>query len=204
MKIRFAGLVLLLTWIPFGLQGQSARAQSFGVSVRTATINQKSPSAVLPADGSVGQDQATDVTIASLVTAQDVFATASGASDGTASDAVSSATLGTVSVLSGLITADGVVAMASSTLGNNSTAGSSLANLIVNGAQVENPAPNTRVNLPGVGYVVLNEQVPTSGGVTVNMIHVVLQQPVVGLLGSVTGYRTTGDIIVGSASSGVN
>jgi len=39
---------------------------------------------------------------------------------------------------------------------------------------------------------------------TVNMIHVVLQQPVLGLLGVVTGYSTTGNIIVGSASSSVN
>src|SRR2546423_444453 len=52
--------------------------------------------------------------------------------------------------------------------------------------------------LPGVGYVVLNEQIATVGGITVNMIHVVLQQQVL------FGYQTTGDIIVGSASSSVN
>ena len=50
----------------------------------------------------------------------------------------------------------------------------------------------------------LNEQLPTSGGITVNMIHVVLQQPVLGLLGNVIGYQTIGNIIVGSASSSVN
>ena len=69
--------------------------------------------------------------------------------------------------------------------------------------QVSDPAPNTRMDLPGVGYVVFNEQIPTgdgvtSSGITVNMIHVVLQQ--LGLF----GYETTGEIIVGSASSGVN
>jgi hypothetical protein len=69
---------------------------------------------------------------------------------------------------------------------------------------VSDPEPNTRLDLPGVGYVVLNEQIATAGGMTVNMIHVVLQQLVLGLLGVVTGYRTTGNIIVGSASSSVN
>src|SRR5206468_10636517 len=63
------------------------------------------------------------------------------------------------------ISADGVVAMASSTIENSNAEGSSLGNLVVNGLQVDDPAPNTRVNLPGVGYVVLNEQIPTSGGI---------------------------------------
>src|SRR2546427_507414 len=60
----------------------------------------------------------------------------------------------------------------------------------------ELPAPNTRVSLPGVGYVVLNEQIASGGaGITVNMIHVVLQNALTGL--------TTGEIIVASAFSSV-
>src|SRR3989475_7878553 len=56
----------------------------------------------------------------------------------------------------------------------------SLADLVVNGVQVTTfgdatVAPNTRITLPGVGYVVLNEQLPTGDGVhasglTVNQI----------------------------------
>ena len=68
-------------------------------------------------------------------------------------------------------------------------------------------APNTQIALAGVGYVVLNEQIPagngvTSSGITVNMIHVVLQSVSTGGLlgGAVT---TTGEIIVGSANSAV-
>jgi len=191
--------ILVLLWVlPGWLAGQSPNAEAFGVSVRTVTLNQKTPSAVLPADGSVAQTQASDLTVATLVTAQDAFATAAGAADGTQSDAFSSATLGTVSILNGLITADGVVAMASSASGNSNAEGSSLANLVVNGIQVSDPAPNTRLNLAGVGYVVLNEQIATSGGMTVNMIHVVLQQTVLGIK------RTTGEIVVGSAASSVN
>ena len=202
--IRFAGLVLPMTWSPGSLAAQGAAASAFGVAVRTATINQTAPSAVLPTDGTLAQSQANDVRVGTLVAAQDAFATATGATDDALSDAVSSATLGTVNILDGLITADGVVAMASSTIDNSNAEGSSLANLVVNGVQVSDPAPNTRVDLPGVGYVVLNEQIATAGGITVNMIHVVLQQPVLGLLGVITGYRTTGNIVVGSASSSVN
>jgi len=196
--VRFVGLVLPLTWAPRALVAQgTATGQSYGVGVTTATVNQKVGSAVLPAGEMLAQDQASDVAVAGLVTAQNVFALVNGGgTDG--SDAVSSATLGTVSILNGLITADGVVAMATSTIGNVNAEGSSLANLVVNGVQVDDPAPNTRMSLPGVGYVVLNEQVLTSGGMTVNMIHVVLQQTVLGIT------RTTGNIIVGSASSSVN
>jgi hypothetical protein len=111
--------------------------------------------------------------------------------------------LGVVNLLDGLITTDGVVAIATSTVGddavNSNAEGSSLADLVVNGAQVSDPAPNTRIGLPGVGYVVLNEQIPTgdgvtSSGVTVNMIHLVLTN----LLGA-----KTGEVIVGSATSSV-
>jgi len=75
-------------------------------------------------------------------------------------------------------------------------------------------APNMNISLPGVGYVVLNEQVPSgdgvsSSGLTVNMIHVYLQNLVGGILNPLTGQiiggtlQTTGEIIVGSATSRV-
>ena len=89
--------------------------------------------------------------------------------------------------------------MATSTAGNSNADGSSLSNLVVNGVQISDPAPNTRVDLPGVGYAVLNEQITSAGGITVNMIHVVLQQQT-----PLGGYVTTGNIIVGSATSSVN
>src|SRR5256884_8002209 len=74
--------------------------------------------------------------------------------------------------------------------------------------------PNMNISLPGVGYVVLNEQIPSgdgvsSSGLTVNMIHVYLQNLVGGILNPLTGQiiggtlQTTGEIIVGSATSSV-
>ena len=196
--VRFVGLVLPLTWAPRAALAQgTATGQSYGVGVATATVNQTVASAVLPAGEMLAQNQVSDATVGGLVSAQNIFSIVNGGgTDG--SDAVSSATLGAVNVLNGLITADGVVAMATSTIGNANADGSSLANLVVNGVQVDDPAPNTRMNLEGVGYVVLNERIPTNGGIKVNMIHVVLQQTVLGIT------RTTGNIIVGSASAKVS
>jgi hypothetical protein len=214
--IRLLGLVLPMTLVASTAQSQmraASRAEAFGVSVSTVTVNQKSPFVVLPTGGAMVSDHGQGVFVPGFVTAQDLFTIVTGDADATdGSNAVSSATLGAVNLLNGLITADGIVAIASSTIGdgavNSNAAGSSLASLVVSGTEVSDPAPNTRLNLPGVGYVLLNEQRPSgdgvmTSGITVNMIHVVLQQPVLGLLGQVVGYRTVGDIIVGSATSSV-
>ena len=81
---------------------------------------------------------------------------------------------------------------------------SMLLGVVVNGvplaADDATPAPNTRTDLPGVGYVVLNEQTVTGDGVhsssmTVNMIHVYVRDALTGV--------TTGEIVVGSAQSAV-
>src|SRR3989454_8239447 len=90
---------------------------------------------------------------------------------------------------------------------------SDLENLVVASVPVTSGdaavAPNTNISLPGVGYVVLNEQIPsgdgvTSSGLTVNMIHVYLQSLIGGgctPLGCLPGTLTnTGEIIVGSAT----
>jgi hypothetical protein len=214
--IRMLGLVLPMTWLANSAQAQMravSRAEAFGISVSTPTANQKTPYAVLPTGAAMATDQGQSVSVPGLVTAQDLFTIVTGdADDVDGSNAVSSATLGVVSLLNGLITADGVVAVASSTVGDNAVGsnaeGSSLGNLVVGGVEVADPAANTRRNLPGVGYVILNEQRSsgdgvTTSGLTVNMIHVVLQQPVLGLLGQVIGYTTVGNIIVGSATSSV-
>src|SRR6266700_2351683 len=101
---------------------------------------------------------------------------------------------------------------------SGSAYGSSFENLVVAGVPVTTGdaavAPNTQMSLPGVGYVVLNEQIPTgdgvtSSGLTVNMIHVYLQSITGGTVDPLTGQviggilTTTGEIIVGSATSSV-
>jgi len=71
----------------------TATAQAFGVSVSTALVNQKTPSAAAPAEGGMVQTDAADVSITGLVSARDAYALASGWSDDGYSDAVSSASL---------------------------------------------------------------------------------------------------------------
>ena len=187
---------------------QTPTAQSFGVAVNTPTASGTAPVAVLPADGGVVSNDAPSVDVAGLAGAQNAFAMASGAGDvdpsGTPdATAVSSSTLESVNLLSAI--KNGVA--------TSNTEGSQLANLVVNGMSVPTDvAPNTQVALPGVGFVTLNEQIPTgdgvtSSGITVNMIHVVLQTLTGGtctLLGCLPGVpTTTGEIVVGSAASSV-
>src|SRR5436309_383588 len=103
-----------------------------------------------------------------------------------------------------LITAKSVLALATS-YANGTSAwseadGSTLLSLVIAGIAYPDgaPDPNTRVELPGVGYAVLNEQIARgdglqSAGLTVNMIHVYLLDPVSG--------AAAGEIVVGAATS---
>jgi hypothetical protein len=157
--------------------------------------------ATLPADGgyAVGETQAFGV--ANTVEARWLTAMTTGsvsdASEPASAQTVSEAE--NISILNGLVRADNITAIASSFAsggGARSNAdGSGFVNLVVNGTRITTDvAPNTRVDLPLVGYVILNEQVRSgdgvnSTGITVNMVHVRL--------------LNGGEIIVGSASSSV-
>lgn len=169
---------------------------------------QKTGSALLPSGG--GMDAVDlDAWTVGPVTGGWSSAISTGAIDARALTSQSTAAVENVDILGGLITADLVLAVASSaqnnTLTESNAVGSVLTGLVIGGVSYGSgdltPAPNTRVSLPGVGYVVLNEQIHhgdggTSTGLTVNMIHVVLQDALTGV--------TTGEIIVGSASSALN
>jgi len=196
--VIFGGLALA----PDGMQAQRrVGGTGYGGSVKTLFFTTKSPVATLPADGGyvVGETQAFGV--ANTVEARWLTATTTGsvsdASEPASAQTVSEAE--NISILNGLVRADNVTAIASSFAnggGAGSDAdGSGFVNLVVNGTRIATDvAPNTRVDLPLVGYVILNEQVRSgdgvqSTGITVNMIHVRL--------------LNGGEIIVGSASSSV-
>ncbi len=206
---------------------QSISGQAFGVFVNTPAASQaQAPLAVLPAisgtDGDIAHADADVLGVPNTLSSSFLNSTATGAIGTAESSAQSVATVANVIILNGLITAGEVIATVTSTRGasgvTSSTNGSTLENLVVAGTPVtsgDQPvAPNTRLELPAVGYVVLNEQVPlgdgvTSGGMTVNMIHVYLQTITGGIVDPVTGQvvggtaTTTGEIIVGSATSSV-
>ena len=198
---RLAKLLLALGLSASALPAQtSVSGQAIGAAVRTPATNLQSGQVTLPPDGGF---RAADVDgLSALEVSVDALTTmTSGATDIQASTAQSTAHLENVNVLNGVITAETVIAATSSWISDvagRNALGSTFTNLVVNGVALGSgdylPAPNTRVTLPGVGYAVLNEQIPSgASGITVNMIHVVLQDALTGL--------TTGEIILASASS---
>src|SRR6267143_3319054 len=200
---------------------QSVGGKAYGAFVRTPLGTQQSAVAVLPpvtaVDGAMADGDADGVSVPGTITTDALTGTTSG-SIGDAAAAQSVATVFNVNLLNGLITASSLTATVSSTSNGaqatSNALGSTFGDLAVNGVQLTSGdaavAPNTRMALPGVGYVVLNEALPTgdgvhSSGLTVNLIHVYLQRLTGGactLLGCVPGVlMTTGEIIVGSAAS---
>jgi hypothetical protein len=209
------GLVVGLT-AGFAVVGaaQSVAGRAFSASVNTP-VGSSGPAslAVLPpitgTDGAEADATGSALSVPNALSATFLNSITSGELGTAETGAQSTASAASVNILNGLITADEVVAnvMSSRTAsGAVSIAdGSTFTNLVVAGVPAtfgDAPlAPNTNISLPGVGFVVLNEQIPsgdgvTSSGLTVNMIHVVL-------LDTQTGAKT-GDIIVSSASSSVN
>jgi hypothetical protein len=190
----------------------SVSGEAFGVSVDASVNGARvavgpTPHVVLPPNGGMVRDQILRITVPDVVTSATLEVVTTGSiGPGTAS-AQSSATVEELNLLNGLITARLVVAMSSSTAdGARATStgeGSTLIGLSINGSSPADvtPPPNTRISpVPGV-TVILNEQIASGDGVhtsalTVNMIHVVLQDPLTGAI--------KGDIIVASAHSDVN
>jgi hypothetical protein len=177
--------------------------ESYGASIQTSTVSlPKTPVATLTWAGLAHADT-TGVTVSGLIDVANTtnYTTAAGDPGNAAAQTTSSTEH--ISLLGGLITADGVSAVSASMIdatGASSTAlGSGFYNLVVAGLPVSaSVAPNTIMNLPGVGSVTLNEQIATGDGVNstalrVNMVHVQTRNPLTGAV--------TGDIIVGSAES---
>lgn len=93
-----------------------------------------------------------------------------------AGHAESSSRVANVVALNGLIRADVVRARATASAGAVSDQGSAVAGLIIAGMPVDASIPNTRVDLPDGGYVVVHETIERTAGtgreLTVNMLHV--------------------------------
>ena len=196
--------LLALTLLAGAVQAQSVTGKAFGTYTNLAGSVTQSPVATLPSSGGMATGQADAFNVAGLVSGQQLNAVTTGAVDNKKTGAQSVSEVESVSAAGGAITADVVTAVATSYVnpngGGSDAEGSGFTNLVVSGVPVTiDVAPNTRVDLPGVGYAILNEQIASgdgvnSFGITVNMIRVVMQN----FLG-----QTTGEVIVGSASSSV-
>ncbi|MEW6635567.1 MAG: choice-of-anchor P family protein [Actinomycetota bacterium] len=113
--------------------------------------------------GKVRTNNVNTLDVAGIITAGTGKTTAYGRQFATGGTARTTATVEDLSLLDGLISADVVKAVATDTYRNgkrtSSTSGTRFANLSVAGLPVPvDVEPNTRLNLPGIGYVVINEQ----------------------------------------------
>jgi hypothetical protein len=142
-----------------------------------------------------------NVSLPGFLSAATETSTVFGGTVGTASVAKTTSTLADVSLLGGLISASTITAVAqeslTGTIDTPSTAGSGFSGLKVAGLPVPlNTPANTKLTLPGLGYVVVNEQLePGPFTMTVNGLHVVVNSP--NLLGLPVGT----DITLGHANA---
>lgn len=203
--------LLWATALAVPASAQTVRGQAFGAYVSTPTASlSRTPVATLPGvapgDGGMANAEADAVSVAGALQSNLMTSVATGAAGRDKVSSQSVTTVADVRILDGLITTKRVVGVANSysdgVTAQSEAAGSTFEDLVVNGTRVTGGdgavAPNTRIALPGVGFAVLNEQArtgngTTSSGITLNMIHVVLQDALTG--------RTTGEIIIGSVSS---
>ena len=215
-RLAVLGLVVgLVAGLAAAGSAQSVGGQAYSTYVNTPLGSSgQSPLAVLPAvsgtDGAEADAEGSALNVAGALSSDFLNSITSGEIGAAEAGAQSTSSAASVNILNGLITADEVVANVMSSAGQtgafSDAAGSTFTNLTVAGVPVTSldaaVAPNTQQSLPGVGYVVLNEQIPTgdgvtSSGLTVNMIHVYLQNFVAGIP------TPAGEIIVGSATSSV-
>src|SRR5256712_1162802 len=190
---RLAALGLVVGFVA-GLaaagSAQSVGGQAYSTYVNTPLgSSAQSPMAVLPAvsgtDGAEADAEGGAMSVAGSLSSDLLNSITLGENGAAEAGAKSTSSAASVNILNGLITADEVVAnvMSSASEGGafSSADGSTFTNLAITGVgslSGDSPiAPNTKISLPGVGYVVLNEQIPSgdgvsSSGLTVNMIHV--------------------------------
>jgi hypothetical protein len=202
--VSLAAMGLLLGATTTNTLANSVSGEAFGVSVNAARITVgPTPHVVLPPGGGMVRDVLLSIAVPNFAASSTLEVVTTGSIGPATASAQSSATVEQVNLLNGLVTAQLVVAMSSSTADGSaarSTAeGSTLIGLTINGVTFGDvtPPPNTTIPIAGIGTVILNEQILEGDGVqtsalTVNMIHVVLNTEV------------TGDIIVASAHSDVN
>jgi hypothetical protein len=166
--------------------GYSGRAYGTKVSVHPANSSVKSGTTALSQlctenTGVSNTNSVANVTLPPLVStgAIDTSVSSMDVTGGTASTAISN--VAGISLLGTAITGDAIKSVSSSISASGgystSSEGTLFTNVVVLGNPIEaNVAPNTRIVLPGIGFVILNEQMSkvtsTSAQLTVIGIHV--------------------------------
>jgi len=205
--VSLAAIGLLVGATTTNSHANSVSGEAFGVFVNAAGVRVgPTPHVVLPPDGGMVSDRLLGIAVPNVAASSTLEVVTTGSIGPHCASAQSSATVEQANLLNGVVRAQAVVAMSTSTAdGSTATStaeGSTLIGLSINGSTPVDvtPPPNTTIPIPG-GAVILNEQIFDGDGVhtsalTVNMIHVVLKEPLTGTI--------TADIVVSSAHSDVN
>ena len=210
LSIHRGVVALLLLGGALSIPRVSAWGQTVGAQATAATVStlpggsQTFADVRLPPAGGMDQSDVDRAGVTSTFGATDLVSITTGQIDQGLVSVTASAEAAEVNILNGLITAKTVLALATSyangTAARSEANGSTLLDLTVAGVSYGDgaPVPNMRVQLPSVGYVVLNEQISGGDGLhstslTVNMIHVYLVDPLTG--------ASLGEIVIGAATS---
>ncbi len=163
-------------------------AQTLAVSANAGSLLDEAASAgaltgVPPCTGTGGQtlsESVANIEANGLLSMSTATTTAFGGPVGGAQVAETTSSIGQISLLGGVITANTIEAAAEESYehgqSTSSTLGSTFGSLDVAGVAIASNVPaNTVISLSGLGYVVLNEQPPAENGtVQVNGLHIVI------------------------------
>jgi uncharacterized repeat protein (TIGR01451 family) len=179
-------------------QSVSGHAFIAGVATDPNLVQVLSGYVSIPASGGSNSQSLTALNLGAILSGNVAATSTQGTVTSTSSTSTSIASVGdnkkpnsVVSVLGGLITAQVLTSEASSTAtatgASSSAAGTQFVNLKVAGVSIAaTVAPNTVIPLLGLGYVVLNEQIPEAAspghtGLTVRAIDVIVTTAGLGL-----------------------
>lgn len=196
---------------PFNVQTVLYQGSAYGVSASLAGTLTVGPTAQASLQPPCGTDDNNLLVTGTAAGVNDLPLIQGGASNTSASSSptmTAQATSDVVSLnlLAGLISAQEVKSVSTTYLDSSgfhlSAAGSAFTNLSILGIPYNGlPAPNTQIGLPGIGYIVLNEETPftnnSEGQLAVNMLHIYVTT--INVLGIPVGT----EIVVSSASSGI-
>jgi hypothetical protein len=196
---------------PFQVQTVLYQGSAYGVQATLSGVVQVGPTAQASLQQPCGTDIDNQTVTGTAAGVNDLPLITGGAANTSASSsptmmASASSQVTGVSLLGGLISAQVITSASSTALTSSgfqlSATGSSFTNLLILGVPYNGtPAPNTQVNLLGLGYIVLNEQIPftnnSQGTLTVNMFHLYITTA------NTLGIPIGTEVVLASATSGM-
>lgn len=186
-------------------------AGAYGTSARVGSIVKVAQTAPVGVGSGCGTAQVPLTRTGTIASVDVEPLVKTGLADTSASDtaqgSTGSADLFQIYLLRGLITASEIKAVSSTTIDSSknlhsSAAGSKLVNLVVLGTRYSSvPAPNTTIQMAGIGRVVLNEQIVSTTSyqarLTVNMLHLYVT------VQNLFGFPVGAEVILSDATSGI-